>query len=187
MLDAIRAPQSIERNSRLFTPAMADGVSIMIAVIDKLASWSGKLAAAILAAMALAVIYEVVMRNLFNAPTVWSVEYTSYAMAWLGLLGAGETLRQGQHVNIRVVTDRFSERVRGIFFRVSNLVIAVVAACLLYPSMKWTADAYRLGEVSDTVLQTPQVFVRAAFPVGMALVLLVAIRRAVQGPAAEPW
>lgn len=153
---------------------------MIVAIIDKLTSWSGKLAAAILAAMAIAVMYEVVMRNLLNSPTVWSVEYISYAMAWMAFLGAGDTLRQGRHVSIRVVTDRFPNHARRFVFFISNLIVAAVTAALIYPSIKWTLSAYAIGEVSDTVLQTPQVFVRAVFPLGMILILLVAILRAFQ-------
>ena len=61
-------------------------------IIDRLAMAGGAAAALILAAMTAAVIYDVAMRNLFNAPTLWSVEYTSYGMAWLGLIGAAEVL-----------------------------------------------------------------------------------------------
>jgi TRAP-type C4-dicarboxylate transport system permease small subunit len=58
------------------------------------------------------------------------------------------------------------------------VVVAVTAGCLLVASTLWTWSAYQLGEVSDTVLQTPQVLVRLAFPVGMLLVVLVSLARA---------
>lgn len=141
---------------------------------------SGVAAALILAAMTAAVIYDVVMRNLlFHAPTLWSVEYTSYGMAWLGLLGAAEVLRGNEHVGIAVVTDRLSPAGRLIMHRLSHLVVAVTAGCLLVAGTRWTWSAYQLREVSDTVLQTPQVLVRLAFPIGMLLVVLLSLARAI--------
>jgi C4-dicarboxylate transporter DctQ subunit len=147
-------------------------------IIDRLAMAGGTAAALILAAMTAAVIYDVAMRNLFNAPTLWSVEYTSYGMAWLGLLGAAEVLRRSEHVGMAVLTDRLSPAGRLVMHRLCHVVVAVTAGCLLVASTLWTWSAYRLGEVSDTVLQTPQVLVRLAFPVGMLLVVLVSLARA---------
>ena len=77
-------------------------------VIERLSAAGGIAAAAILGAMTVAVLYDVAMRDLFNAPTLWTVEYTSYGMAWLGLLGASDVLRREEHVGIRVLTDRLS-------------------------------------------------------------------------------
>ena len=148
-------------------------------IINRLAMAGGAAAALILAAMTAAVIYDVAMRNLFNAPTLWSVEYTSYGMAWLGLLGAAEVLRRNEHVGIAVLTDRLSPGARVVMHRLSHLVVAVTAGCLLVAGTRWTRSAYQLGEVSDTVLQTPQVLVRLAFPIGMLLVVLVSLARAI--------
>lgn len=153
-------------------------------LIDRLALVASVIAAVILAAMTVAVIYDVAMRNLFNAPTVWVVEYTSYAMAWLCFLGASETLRRGEHVGLRVLTDRLPVAARGLVCRMADLIVAVTAGALAYAGARWTIDAYRIGEVSDTVLQTPQVVIRVAFPVGMVLIALVAASRAVFGNAA---
>jgi TRAP-type C4-dicarboxylate transport system permease small subunit len=147
-------------------------------IIDRLAMAGGTFAALILAAMTAAVIYDVTMRDLFNAPTLWSVEYTSYGMAWLGLLGAAEVLRRHEHVGIAVLTDRLSPVGRLVIHRLSHLVVAVTAGWLLVAGTLWTWSAYQLGEVSDTVLRTPQVLVRLAFPVGMLLVVLVSLARA---------
>jgi TRAP-type C4-dicarboxylate transport system permease small subunit len=150
-------------------------------VATQLAGAAMKIAVVILAAMTTGVVYEVAMRNLFNSPTVWSVEYASYAMAWLGLLGAAETLRRNDHVGIRVLTDRLPGRARWLVLLFGNLMVGIVACWLTYASGLWTASAFRLNEVSDTVLQTPQGFIRLAFPIGMFLVVLIALARVIEG------
>jgi TRAP-type C4-dicarboxylate transport system permease small subunit len=154
------------------------------AIIDRLSKAGGIAAAGILGAMTMAVLYDVAMRDLFNAPTLWTVEYTSYGMAWLGLLGASDVLRREEHVGIRVLTDRLPAGMRLQFFRLASLIVLATAAYLVYAGALWVLDGYRLGEVSDTVLQTPQFIVRLAFPVGMLMVALVAALRVVAGGAA---
>lgn len=146
-------------------------------LVNGLAAGGSFLASLILAALTGGVLYDVAMRDLFNAPTLWSVEYTSYGMAWLGLLCAAEVLRRDEHVGIRLVTDRLSPSRQRDFRRLSHTVVAATAGYLAYAGSLWALDAYRLNEVSDTVLQTPQVVVRLAFPVGMALVALVSLAR----------
>ena len=54
------------------------------------------------------------------------------------------------------------------FYRLANLIVAATAGYLACRRRLVECRAYRLGEVSDTVLQTPQFIVRLAFPVGMA-------------------
>ena len=150
---------------------------MITSVVDRLASAGAMTATLILGAMTAGVLYDVVMRDLFNASTLWSVEYTSYGMAWLGLLGAGEVLRSGEHVGIRVLTDRVGPLMRTYLYRFANLVVAATAGYLAVVGTQWTIEAFRLGEVSDTVLHTPQFIVRMAFPLGMALVTLVSVTR----------
>jgi C4-dicarboxylate transporter, DctQ subunit len=153
-------------------------------VIDRLSAAGGIAAAGILGAMTVAVLYDVAMRDLFNAPTLWTVEYTTYGMAWLGLLGASDVLRRKEHVGIRVLTDRLPAGLRLQFFRLANLIVFATAAYLVYAGALWVVDGYRLGEVSDTVLQTPQFIVRLAFPLGMLMVALIAALRVIDGGAA---
>jgi TRAP-type C4-dicarboxylate transport system permease small subunit len=148
-------------------------------LIDRISSAASRFATLLLAAMTAAVVYEVIMRNIFNAPTVWSVEYTGYAMAWLGLFGAAEVLRRDEHVGIHVLTDRLPGRAWLAADIFANATVAATAIWLTYTGVLWTFAAYRIAEVSDTVLQTPQVYVRVAFPLGMALVAVVSVARIV--------
>jgi TRAP-type C4-dicarboxylate transport system permease small subunit len=154
-------------------------------IANRLASASALAATVILAAMTLGVLYDVAMRDLFNAPTLWAVEYTGYGMAWIGFLGASEVLRMGEHVGIRVLTDHVGPAMRGFLSRFASLVVALTAGYLAVVGTQWTIDAYRLGEVSDTVLHTPQFVVRIAFPLGMALVALVSLTRLWASPAGD--
>jgi TRAP-type C4-dicarboxylate transport system permease small subunit len=153
-------------------------------LIYRLSGASGLAATLILAAMTAAVIYEVVMRDLFNAPTVWSVEFTGYGMAWLGLLSASDVLRRSEHVGIRLLSGRLTPGVRAKLYRFVNALVCLTALVLTFASCRWVLDAYRISEVSDTVLQTPLYIVRIVFPVGMILVALVAAARVVE-PADE--
>ena len=138
-------------------------------------------ASLILAAMCIAVLYDVTMRYLFNAPTQWGVEYTGYAIAWLGLLGAADVLRRNGHVGIYLLADRLSDVWRVRLFRFANLIVFAVATGLVVAGSAWVLQTYRLREVSDTVLQTSQFVVRAIFPIAMLLIALVAAARIIDG------
>jgi TRAP-type C4-dicarboxylate transport system permease small subunit len=98
----------------------------------------------ILAALCIAVLYDVTMRYLFNAPTQWGVEYTGYGIAWLGLLGAADVLRRNGHVGIYLLADRLSEVWRVRLFRFANLIVFAVAAGLLIAGSAWVAQTFRL-------------------------------------------
>jgi TRAP-type C4-dicarboxylate transport system permease small subunit len=138
---------------------------------------SGRLSATILALVAASVLLDVVLRYVFNAPTLWSVEFTAYGVAWIALLGAGDVLAADEHVRVGLLVDRLPERGRVAVRRLGDAIVLAVALILTVASARWAYNSYAIGEISDTVLQTPQALIRAAFPVGMSAVALAAALR----------
>ncbi len=61
--------------------------------------------AALLAAMALAIFYQVLSRYLFNAQSMLTEEFLRYALIWLGLLGGGYCFLLGRHLNLPLLLD----------------------------------------------------------------------------------
>jgi TRAP-type C4-dicarboxylate transport system permease small subunit len=133
------------------------------------------LTSVLLAAITIGVLYDVFMRYFLKAPTLWSVEYTGYALAWMALLATGEILRKGEHIRIQLLTHKLSPAGQALAARFSALFVFLVSIVLAVASIAWAWDAFSRGEVSDTVLQTPQVYVRLAFPFGMICMALASL------------
>ncbi|MGD8174772.1 TRAP transporter large permease subunit [Marinimicrobium sp. ARAG 43.8] len=64
--------------------------------------------AALVAAMSLAIFYQVLSRYLFNAPSMLTQEFLRYALIWLGLLGGGYCFLLDRHLNLPLLVDALS-------------------------------------------------------------------------------
>ena len=81
------------------------------------------LAAAILAAITILVLLEVVFRYFLSSPLVWSEEVASFAFVWLIFLGGTVGVRQGDAPALRIVINQLPGRVSGVAERL-GLIIA---------------------------------------------------------------
>ena len=57
-------------------------------------------------------IYEVVARRVFNAPTIWAIDITYMTNGTLFLIGGAYTLRKNAHVRIDFLSSRLPLRVQ---------------------------------------------------------------------------
>ena len=92
---------------------------------------------ALMAAMALLVIANVIARYAFNHSFVWAEELSRYMMIWVGFLGSGLVLRIGAHLAVDVFQDLLPRRAAQAM-RV--VVVAVLAGAFV--AMLWLGAQY---------------------------------------------
>ena len=87
------------------------------------------LAVALFAAMFGAIILQIVLRYVFNAPLVWTDEFASYLFVWISFLGWTMATRKRIHIGIGIVADRLPARGRRLlhgFWCVATIAFALV-------------------------------------------------------------
>ncbi|MFH1122775.1 MAG: TRAP transporter small permease subunit [Pseudomonadota bacterium] len=117
-----------------------------IGLIDPIAIWSGKVMSWLIIPLMLGLIYEVISRYLFNAPTVWAYDVSYMLNGTLCMMGAAYTLYKDGHIRTDVLYANWSPRRQGwvnvicylflffpgmIFFFVAGLDSAVHAWSIL--------------------------------------------------------
>ena len=138
-------------------------------LFDRMVSLCALLAGGLIVVVCAVTFYEVVARYVFNAPTTWSLDISSYAMFWACFLGGAYTLREGGHVAVDVIVRRLGEaRQRWIAVAVYSLVT------LFFAVVSWRGavaclEAYEFGELTMSVLRFPLYLPLSAIPVGSAL------------------
>lgn len=80
-------------------------------------------------AMVLIIFLQVVMRYGFNNSLAWSEEVGRFAFEWLTWIGISIGAREGQHIKITLLTDKFPFRVAQMVNILSELIIITI--CLL--------------------------------------------------------
>ena len=84
-----------------------------ITSIDKFSKRVGNVVCWILMPLIFAMTYEVIMRKLFLAPTIWAYDISRFLYGALFMLGAGYALSKGVHIRACLLYTSPSPRDRG--------------------------------------------------------------------------
>lgn len=148
----------------------------MIRLIDMASRWLAKgsvaISIAMFAAMLLALTYQVVARYAFNAPPVWTEEFSLAMFTWIVLLMGSAGVREGIHVCLDIWPDQISDVTRTALDRFVQLVTFAVGVVLLTSGWQYVADTQ--GQLSAAI-NYPIEALHAAAPVAGGLVALHAI------------
>lgn len=119
-----------------------------IALIDALASAAMLAASSVAIALVVAMLYEVVARYGFDAPTLWAFDVSYMLNGCIFLLGAAYALKNNAHVRIDFLYRRFPRRWQTLIDRTMFLFILFP----LFSFLAWIAGskawrAWLSGEV----------------------------------------
>ena len=123
----------------------------------------------LLAAMAIVIFANVVLRYTTSQSIEWAEEVARYLMVWLTFLGAGPVLRYGGHIAVENLQDSLPPR--------AAMALRVVIAALLFAFfafMVWFGVLY-VERAQFQMTPTTQIsmgWVYAAMPVGGLLLML---------------
>ncbi len=90
------------------------------------------------------VVYEIVMRYIFNAPTVWGFELTMFIYGVHYMLGLALTEGKDGHVKVEIVTARFGKKGQAVFNLLGyGLLFFPVFLLMSYASIQyaWTSTS----------------------------------------------
>lgn len=148
----------------------------LLTAIDRAVYWlsfmAAMIAAAILVTIFVIVQYEVVMRYVFNSPTFWTNEVSTFAISWVGFLGAGYILRIGRQLEIDVITMRLSEKGRRNLGTLTDLLAMVFCGYVTYLGYKFVSLSYLMQASSASELDVPLWIPYLAIPIGFAILTL---------------
>jgi TRAP-type C4-dicarboxylate transport system permease small subunit len=123
---------------------------------------------------ALLVGYEVIMRYVFDAPTLWTFDVTIFLIMYAAYLGSAFTLREGKHVRLEFFThwlERYLLPSRLLRI-LSNLIIIVFWLLATYTAFRDTITAYKFSQVTQSYLRFPLIIPLIALVLGGFLVLI---------------
>jgi len=83
-------------------------------IIDTVNTKQGDFTALLILPLCLVVIYEVILRYVFNAPTVWGFEATIFLYGMHFMLGYSYTEVLGGNVKVDIFSSRMSEKAQAV-------------------------------------------------------------------------
>ncbi len=93
----------------------------LIKAIDTFSKKQGEISSLLALPLLFVVVYEVVMRYAFNAPTVWGFEATTFIYGIHYMLGLAYCDVYGGHVRVDIFTARLRKRTQGLIGILTNL------------------------------------------------------------------
>ena len=142
--------------------------------IDKMNEWTGKLFAWLVVFLAIGLMYEVIARYAFNAPTVWSYDITYMLYGAHFMMGAGYCLYVKGHVRVDVFYRLFSPRWQAIADCFFYLILFFPAITVLFIyGIEYAAFAWQMQEASYAGAWRPPIYpIKTVLPLAALLLLL---------------
>ncbi len=120
-------------------------------------------------------LYAVVMRYVFNAPSPWAMELALMIFGPYFLLGGPYLLHTRGHVNMDLIERSASPRVRRLFQMLNYPIIIAFCFILLIYAVPFAIDSFEYRETSFSTWN-PQIWpVKLAIPVALPLMGLQAV------------
>ncbi len=146
-----------------------------VRAVDTFSEHSGRWIALMVLPMIFVVVYEVVMRRIFHAPTKWAFETTTYLYGAHFMLGMAYTYLYDRHVRIDVIVLQFSQKVQ-IWLRILTFLFIFVpfVGALTYGAIEYAGHSWAISEHSWTAWKPPLYPIKAVMPVSLIMLFLQA-------------
>lgn len=150
--------------------------------IDSLSAWFGKAFAWCIVILTFSTCYEVFVRYVLNAPTVWAFDMSVQMYGALFMMCGAYTLSQGAHVRGDVLYRLLPKKTQAkIDFVLYIIFLMPGAVALIFYGYGFAADSWFYKEVSWSSPARIQIYYfKTLIPIAGVLVLLQGIAEAVR-------
>ena len=138
-------------------------------------------AGTLLVLMALATLFNVVARYLFNSPVPWADEFSRYAFIWLVFVGAVVCTKRGRHISIDLVVTALPNRIRPFVQILADVATAALMLIIIYYGWILTSSATQ----PTSTLKVPQYVVYMIVPLSALLILIRTVRDIIRAARAS--
>jgi TRAP-type mannitol/chloroaromatic compound transport system permease small subunit len=154
----------------------------VVRVIDRFTDGTGIWIALLNVPMMLAVAYEVMMRYVFDAPTVWVFDFTYMMYGSIFMLGSAYALHKGAHIRTDFFFERWSIRTKGVIDSVAYIVFFFPSLIVfMVVSAGEARYAYSIMELSEQTPWRPVLWpFKTVVPVAALLLLVQGISETIK-------
>lgn len=153
---------------------MPNWMAVTITVIDWFSLWTGRLVCWLVVPLFLAMVYEVIARKFFLAPTLWAYDMSRFLYGALFMLGAGYALSRGVHIRADFIYRNWSARTQGIVDATLYILFYFPGLLIfLFMSTDFAYMAWLRGERGMDSAWMPYMGpIKTVLPVGVILLLI---------------
>ena len=144
-----------------------------VRAVDTFNEYFGQGVALLILPLVFVVVYEVIARKVFHAPTMWAFETTVYLYGAFFMLGSAYTALHGRHVRIDILSSRLPKRFQTWVQIVTFiLMFAPFVGGLSLAAVVYAANAWLVNEHSWSAWKPPLYLYKTVMPVGLILLFI---------------
>ncbi len=143
--------------------------------IDAVSEFSGRLSAWMFFTIGLFITYEVVMRYVFTAPTVWVDEVCRIMQVWAAYLGAAYVFKHRQMITIEIALKDTTTIRRRLAETLAITMLLIFALTASYYGFQLWLKSTLAGHTTDSFLGSPKWLTHASVWMGLGLLVLQSI------------
>lgn len=159
---------------------------MLLRLIDGVGRLAGYAAALMVVGIALLVLAEITLRNLFDISLTYAWDYSSYMMAGAIFCGAAFTLRTGGHVRVSLLTHNVPPALAFAIDFLATAFATAMSAYLAYALVLFAWSSFATGRTSSTIDATPLVYPQGMIAFGAILLALQFLARLIRLVLREP-
>ena len=145
--------------------------------IDKFSKWIGNIVCWITVPLIFAMVYEVLARKLFTAPTMWAYDMSRFLYGALFMLGAGYALSKGVHIRADFLYRNFKTKTQGLIdFWLYLLFYFPGLTVFLYMTIGFVQESIMRGEKGMDTTWMPYMWpIKTCLLIGIVFLLIQGI------------
>lgn len=147
----------------------------LVRSVDAIAEWAGRFSAWIFFAVGLFITYEVVMRYVFTAPTIWVDEVSRVMQVWAAYLGAAYVFKHRKMITIEVILKDPSTIKRRLAESLAIIMLLIFVLPASYYGFELWLKSTLAGHTTDSFLGSPKWLTHASVWLGLGLLALQAL------------
>ncbi len=141
--------------------------------IDAVSEKCGRICALLILPMVGVVVYEVIMRYVFTAPTSWGFETTTFIYGIHYILGLSYTQLHDGHVSIDIFSSKLAPGKRAILNIItSGVIFFPTFGCMTYFAWVYAINSWKEWEHLSTSWAPPVYPFKTLMAVGFTLLLI---------------
>ncbi|NWF93836.1 MAG: TRAP transporter small permease [Syntrophaceae bacterium] len=118
------------------------------------------------------VLLGVLFRYILRAPLPWSEELARYLMVWGASLGASVAYREGAHIAITILVDKFHGMTGRVITSITQIIVIVFMTIIVF---KGFVLVFELSGQTSPAMEIPMAWPYLAIPVGCLFILFEAV------------
>ncbi len=152
----------------------------LIKLIELINEWTGKVVSFVVFFIFLIILTEVILRYVFNSPTVWANESSQMIFGAYIVLSGGYVLLSNQHVNVDLVYSHLSLKGKAIADIITCPLFILFSGMMLYYSGSMAWESLTNLEHSQSAWNPPVYPVKLMIPLGASLLLMQGITKLIR-------